>query len=127
MDTPFKQVVASEAELRALLGQPSEKVLTKGRALLDERATTYIGECPFVLIASSDAQGSMDISPKGDVPGFVHILDESTIAIRDRAGNRRGDTFTNVISRSDVALLFMIPGHGETLRLSGRAEIVSDA
>jgi predicted pyridoxine 5'-phosphate oxidase superfamily flavin-nucleotide-binding protein len=53
--------------------------------------------------------------------------DESTIAIRDRAGNRRGDTFTNVISRSDVALLFMIPGHGETLRLSGRAEIVSDA
>jgi len=73
MDTPFKQVVASEAELRALLGQPSEKVLTKGRALLDERATTYIGECPFVLIASSDAQGRMDICPKGDRPGFVHI------------------------------------------------------
>jgi PPOX class probable FMN-dependent enzyme len=126
MDTRFKQVVTREAELRALLGQPSEKVLTKVRAVLDERAEAYIEACPFVLIASSDAQGRMDISPKGDEPGFVHILNESTLAIRDRAGNRRGDTFTNVVGRRDVALLFMIPGRGETLRLSGRAEIVRD-
>ena len=127
MNMRFEQVVTSEAELRALLGQPSERVLTKVRAVLDERARTYIEACPFVLIASCDAQGRMDISPKGDEPGFVHVLDESTLAIRDRAGNRRGDTFTNVISRPDVALLFMIPGRGETLRLSGRATIVQDA
>ena len=126
MDTRFEQVVTSQAELRALLGQPSEKVLTKVRAALDERARTYIAACPFVLIASCDAQGRMDISPKGDVPGFVHVLDESTIAIRDRSGNRRGDTFNNVVSRPDVALLFMIPGRGETLRLSGHATIVRD-
>jgi len=126
MDTRFKQVVTNEEELRTLLGQPSDKVLTKVRAVLDERAKTYIAACPFILIASCDAQGRMDISPKGDEPGFVHILDESTIAIRDRTGNRRGDTFTNVVSRPDIALLFMIPGRGETLRLSGRATIVQD-
>ena len=127
MDTRFEQVVTSEAELRALLGQPSERVLTKVRATLDDRARAYIGACPFVLVGSCDAEGHMDISPKGDEPGFVHILDESTIAIRDRAGNRRGDTFTNIVSRPDVALLFMIPGRGETLRMSGRATIVRDA
>ena len=126
MDTRFKQVARSETELRAVLGQPSERVLTKVRATLDDRARAYIDACPFVLVASCDAEGRMDISPKGDEPGFVHILDESTIAVRDRAGNRRGDTFTNIVSRPDVALLFMIPGRGETLRMSGRGMIVTD-
>ncbi len=127
MDTRFQQVATSEGELRAVLGQPSERVLTKVRAMLDDRARAYIDACPFVLIASCDAEGRMDISPKGDEPGFVHILDESTIAIRDRAGKRGGDSFTNIFSRPDVALLFMISERGETLRMSGRAMIVRDA
>ena len=89
MVTSFEQVVASESELRALLGQPTEKVLTKGRAVLDERATIYIGERPFVLIASSDAQGSMDISPKGDVPFRTQI----PLRVRLKPRNRWFQTY----------------------------------
>lgn len=82
--------------------------------------------CPFVLIGSCDAAGNMDVSPKGDPAGFVRVLDESTIVIPDRPGNRRADTFMNVLQRAQVGLLFLIPGRSDTLRINGGAMIVKD-
>jgi uncharacterized protein len=84
-------------------------------------------EIPFVLIASANARGQMDISPKGDAPGCVRVLDDKTLAIPDRPGNRRADTFTNVLENPRVGLIFFVPGKSETLRVSGGATIVRDA
>jgi len=79
---------------------------------------TFIGRSPFVLIASSDSEGRMAISPKGDAPGFVKILDEKTLAIPDRPGNQRFDTFCNLFQSPRVGLIFLIPGKRETLRIT---------
>ena len=95
-------------------------------AALDEYCRDFIGRSPFVLIASSDGQGSIDISPKGDPPGFVHVLDDQTLAIPDRPGNHRADTFVNVLRHPYVGLIFLIPGTKNTLRVRGKATIVRD-
>jgi PPOX class probable FMN-dependent enzyme len=87
----------------------------------------FIEKSPFMLIASSDANGQVDVSPKGDPPGFVQVLDEKTLAIPDRVGNRRADSLTNILHNSKVGLLFVIPGKQETLRINGDAVIVRDA
>jgi PPOX class probable FMN-dependent enzyme len=126
MHTPFSEIVTSEAQLRELIGYPGSRAANKVVATLDEHARTLIAASPFMLIASCDAQGRMDVSPKGDPPGFVHVLDDQTLAIPDRPGNRRADTFTNILQNPQVALLFLIPGKQETLRVSGRAQIVRD-
>ena len=88
---------------------------------LDRHCRAFIARSPFVLIASANARGLMDISPKGDAPGFVHVLDDKTLAIPDRPGNRRADTFTNVLENPRVGLIFFVPGKSETLRVSGSA------
>jgi PPOX class probable FMN-dependent enzyme len=79
-----------------------------------------------VLIASTDGEGSIDISPKGDPPGFVRVLDDTTLAIPDRPGNHRADTFVNIVQHPYVGLIFLIPGTKNTLRVRGRATIVRD-
>lgn len=122
----FDEVIGSEQELRALVGPPMPRALKKEIARLDEHCRALIGASPFVLIASCDAQGRMDVSPKGDPAGFVHALDDATLAIPDRPGNRRADTFTNVLQNPHVGLLFLIPGKLETLRVNGHARIVRD-
>jgi PPOX class probable FMN-dependent enzyme len=123
----FSDVVTTEAELRALIGQPSHRVLAKHVHTLDAHCRAFIGRSPFVLIASADRDGAMDVSPKGDPPGFVDVLDDTTLAIPERPGNRKADTFANILQNDRVALLFMIPGKQETLRVSGTATIVRDA
>ena len=122
----FADVVASEAELRAIIGAPIQRSVKKQIARLDAHCRALIGASPFVLIASSDASGRVDVSPKGDPPGFVKVLDDETLAIPDRPGNRRADTFTNVLQNPGVGLIFLIPGKLETLRVNGRARIVRD-
>ena len=122
----FSEVVATEAQFRDVIGNPSHRVLRKQIAHLDEHARAFIAKCPFLLISSCDAEGRMDISPKGDPPGFVRVLDEQTLAIPDRLGNRRADTFGNLLQTPNVGLLFLIPGKEETLRVSGTARIVRD-
>ena len=122
----FADVVSSEAELRGILGVPVARSVKKQIARLDAHCRALIGASPFVLIASSDAAGRVDVSPKGDPPGFVQVLDEETLAIPDRPGNRRADTFTNVLQNPRVGLIFLIPGKLETLRVNGRARIVRD-
>jgi PPOX class probable FMN-dependent enzyme len=118
--------VTSEEALRDLIGLPIDRALAKVTHEIDEICRSFIAHSPFLLIASADAQGNMDISPKGDPPGFVHVLDDSTLLIPDRPGNRRADTFTNVLQNPKVALFFLVPGRRETLRVTGSAVIVRD-
>ena len=123
----FRDIVAGEAELRAVIGAPIERSVRKEIARLDAHCRALIAASPFVLVASGDSAGRMDVSPKGDPRGFVHVLDDTTVAIPDRPGNRRADTFTNVLANPGVGLIFLIPGKLETLRVNGRASIVRDA
>lgn len=109
-----------------MIAPPSDLVTAKEVAALDDYCREFIGRSPFVLIASSDGQGSIDISPKGDPPGFVHVLDDRTLAIPDRPGNHRADTFVNVLRHPYVGLIFLIPGTKNTLRVRGKATIVRD-
>jgi PPOX class probable FMN-dependent enzyme len=99
-----------------------EKTLSK----LDRHCLAFIARSPFVLISSASADGRMDISPKGDAPGFVKVLDENLLLIPDRPGNQRFDTFCNLFQNPDVGLIFLIPGKRETLRVSGKAEVIRD-
>jgi hypothetical protein len=122
----FRDVITNEEALRAIVGRPSSGALAKGIDHIDEHFAGFIAKSPFVLIGSSDAAGNHDISPKGDPPGFVQVLDERTLVIPDRPGNRRADTFTNVIQNPNVALYFLVPGVRETLRVQGKASIVRD-
>jgi PPOX class probable FMN-dependent enzyme len=122
----FKEVVTDAAQLRELIGDPQPRVVAKTIASLNQHCRAFIARSPFVLVASSNAQGHMDISPKGDPPGFVRVLDESNLAIPDRPGNRRADTYNNVLQNPKVGLIFLIPGKSETLRVSGTAQIVRD-
>jgi uncharacterized protein len=122
----FAEVIATEAELRQVIGPPFERSVKKEIARLDTHCRALIAKSPFVLIASGDAAGRMDVSPKGDAAGFVQVLDDETLAIPDRPGNRRADTFINVLQNPGVGLIFLIPGKLETLRVNGRARIVRD-
>jgi uncharacterized protein len=119
-------LVTSETELRALIGHPSEAVVKARLPALDDHCRAYIAKSPLVIVASADGAGEMDVFPKGDPPGFVRVLDDSTLAIPERPGNRRADTFSNLMQNPQVALIFLIPKKQETLRVSGTAIIVKD-
>jgi hypothetical protein len=118
--------ITSTDELRALAGTPTELALRKDIGRLDEHARAFIACAPFVLIATADAAGRCDVSPKGDAPGFVRVLDERTLAIPDRPGNKRFDGMHNVLENPHAGLLFLVPGREETLRVNGRARVVHD-
>lgn len=124
---PLREILATEAEIEAVLGKPSHIVQAKVINRLDDICRAFIARTPFVLIASSDAEGHADLSPKGDPAGFVQVLDDHTIAIPERPGNRRADTFRNVLQNPKVGLIFLVPGKSETLRISGSARIARDA
>lgn len=126
MALEFTNIVTEESQLRDVMGFPSQLVINKAIPELDENCCIFIAKSPFILIASSDAQGNLDVSPKGDPAGFVKVLDEHTLAIPDRRGNRRADTLVNIIQNPEIALIFMIPGIKDTLRINGRAKVVAD-
>src|SRR5580704_17720399 len=119
--------LTSEAELRELLGTPARRSATKVRSVLHARDRDWLAASPFCLIATCAADGRCDVSPKGDPPGFVQVLDDTTIAIPDRAGNRRFDGFVNILSNPQVGLLFLVPGRRDTLRINGRARLIREA
>ena len=124
----FREVISSEEELEAILGRPSPRVIAKVTDTIDALSRDFIARSPFVLVASSDGDGNFDVSPKGDPPGFVRVLGDSrALAIPERPGNRRADTFRNVLRNPRVGLIFLVPGKVETLRVSGTASIVRDA
>lgn len=119
--------IESEAELRELLGEVMPRAVTKDRARLHERDRQWLAASPFCLIATSDADGTCDVSPKGDPAGFTYVIDDTTIAIPDRPGNRRADGFRNILANPRVGLIFLVPGRNETLRVNGRARLVREA
>jgi len=126
LQSRFQEIIKTEEDLRAVMGNPSALVTRKELDQLDSHAREFIGRSPFLLIGTSGADGRIDMSPKGDPPGFVKVLDDKTLAIPDRLGNRRADTFSNLVVNPQIGLIFLIPGKQETLRVSGHAIIVRD-
>ena len=121
-----RHVVTNPEELRDLVPSPRSAQQTKVLSSLDGHCRRWIQRSPFVVVCSTDSSGNMDLSPKGDPAGFAQILDDKTLAIPDRPGNRRLDTLHNVLEQPHVGLMFMVPGRGEVLRVSGVAQIVND-
>ena len=123
----FDKVISTREEFRSILSEPGEFVTRKTLSRLDKHCGVFIGRSPFVFVATSDANGNVDVSPKGDPIGFVKILDEHTLAIPDRLGNHRADSIENILQNPKVGLIFLIPGKTETLRVSGTAIVVRDS
>lgn len=123
----MRREVGSIEELRAIVGEPDVYVANKVKDRLSPVQRDWLAHSPLCFVATTDARGRVDVSPKGDPPGFVHVLDDSTIAIPERPGNKRVDGYRNVLQNPHVGTLFLIPGRGDTLRINGTARILSDA
>jgi PPOX class probable FMN-dependent enzyme len=124
----FSDVIASEAALREIISPPrGSGAWDKSLGFIDPHAAAFIGKSPFAMIATTSRDGKMDISPKGDPPGFVRVLDENTLAIPDRPGNGRADSFRNILENPRISVYFLVPGRSETLRVNGSAQLVRDA
>lgn len=118
--------ITTEAELAELLGEPTPAAAGKERTTLDDIHRQWLAASPFCLVATSGADGRCDVSPMGDPPGFAIVIDDRTIALPERAGNRRADGFRNILSNPHVGLVHLLPGRGDTLRINGRARLVRD-
>lgn len=124
--TAFEEVITTRQRLREVNKLPSHLVSNKTIDHIDDICRRFIAASPFVVVASRGEDDRLDLSPKGDPAGFVAVLDEKTLAIPDRPGNNRLDTFENLLVNPEIGLCFLIPGHGDTLRVSGKGRIVRD-
>jgi uncharacterized protein len=123
-----EQQITTVDELVELIGVPLARVANKVRSTLHELDRQWLAASPFCLVATADETGACDVSPKGDPPGqLAYVINETTIALAERPGNRRADGYKNVLANPHVGLIFLIPGRGDTLRINGRARLVSDA
>jgi len=122
----FDDVITSASNLRDIVGPANKWFTAKVLPKLDRQCRDFIAASPFVVVGSTDPLGMVDLSPKGDRAGFVKSLDAATLAIPDRRGNRRVDTFHNLLQNPGVGLIFFVPGKRDTLRVGGRAMIVRD-
>ncbi len=118
--------VGSESELRDNFGDPMDIALLKQLGKLDDHCKEFISRSPFLCIGTSTKDGKADVSPRGDPPGFVKVLDDNTIFIPDRPGNNRLDTMSNIVANPNVGLIFLIPGFEDALRVNGKATIIKD-
>lgn len=118
--------IESVAALRAAIPEPSPVIHQKVFDRVDEYARAFIERAPFAMVATSDAEGRVDVSPKGDAPGFVTVMDEHTLVIPDRPGNKLAYGFRNLLENPRIGLIFLVPGVTETLRVNGGAEITRD-
>ncbi|HYP95516.1 MAG TPA: pyridoxamine 5'-phosphate oxidase family protein [Mycobacterium sp.] len=123
----MRREVNNVDELRAIVGEPDLYVANKVKDRLSPIQRDWLAHSPLGFVATTDADGRVDVSPKGDPPGFVHVIDDTTIAIPERPGNKRVDGYRNVLERPHVGTLFLIPGRGDTLRINGTARILADA
>jgi PPOX class probable FMN-dependent enzyme len=121
-----ERAVTSEQELRELYGHPGERAVAKEQPTIDAHCRAFIAHAPFLVMGTAGADGRCDVSPKGDAPGFVQVLDERHLVIPDRLGNNRLDGLRNVVENGHVGLIFFIPGREDTLRVNGRATIRRD-
>jgi PPOX class probable FMN-dependent enzyme len=119
--------VTTADQLRSIVGDPDPMVAKKVKGRLSPVQCEWLAHSPLGFVATTDSQGRVDVSPKGDPPGFVHVIDETTISIPERPGNKRVDGYLNVLQNPHVGTLFLIPGRGDTLRINGRARVLCDA
>jgi len=119
--------ITSVDALREIVGHPAPAVANKVSDRLLDVHRQWVANSPLCFVATTDTDGRVDVSPKGDPPGFVHIIDDTTIAIPERPGNKRVDGYLNVLANPHVGTIFVIPGRGDTVRINGRARILSDA
>lgn len=119
-------LIESVEQLRELYAAPVDLAVRKERSQLDQYSLEFITLSPFMLLSTANGEGHLDCSPRGDHAGFVEVLDESTLAIPDRAGNNRLDSLTNIIANPEVGLLFVVPGFLDCLRVNGTAQLSND-
>lgn len=122
----YKETICTEDELRSMMGFPSELVKNKTISTIDYHCRDFISKSPFLVLSTSDKEGYCDVSPRGDLPGFVQVLNENQLVIPERPGNKRMDSMRNILSNPRVGLIFFIPGLGETLRVNGQATLIKD-
>ncbi|HYV15997.1 MAG TPA: MSMEG_1061 family FMN-dependent PPOX-type flavoprotein [Conexibacter sp.] len=125
-DDLLATALSSEAQLRELYGEPMQRALDKDIGRLDPMCRRLIAVAPIVFVASHDAEGNCDVTPRGGQPGFVTVLDDDHLAIPDATGNRRLDTLQNVVATGRAGLIFLIPGREQTLRVNGPACVTAD-
>ncbi|MBT3787850.1 MAG: pyridoxamine 5'-phosphate oxidase family protein [Alphaproteobacteria bacterium] len=126
MNNRFDEVITSRERLREIVPEPAF-LPDKKIDHIDPVFRRFIAACPFIVLSSKGSDGKISLSPRGDPAGFVHVLDDKTLAIPDRPGNQRIDTYENMMSDPSVGLIFLIPGYGYTLRVAGKASLVRDA
>ncbi|WP_232699534.1 pyridoxamine 5'-phosphate oxidase family protein [Brevibacillus daliensis] len=129
MGANFQEIITTKEqfeELRSVYGYPGERAVNKVISSLDQHCREFISKSPFLSLATSNSSGHCDVSPRGDKPGFVLVLDDHRLFIPERLGNRRLDSIQNIITNPNVGLLFFIPGLGETLRVNGKAFVCRD-
>jgi PPOX class probable FMN-dependent enzyme len=126
-ESRLSTMISTEAALRSTLGEPTDVVKVKISDRLNDLTRQFVERSPFLCLATSGVDGTCDVSPRGDPAGFVRILDERTLLLPDRPGNRLADSLRNVLENPNVGLLFIVPGVTDTLRINGRASIVTDS
>lgn len=118
--------IQTEAQLRELIGEPTATVQSKVADRLNSVTRAFVERSPFVCLATADAQGRCDVSPRGDQPGFVKVLDDFTLLLPERPGNKLADSLRNILENPGVGLLFFQPGLGDTFRVNGRASLTTE-
>ena len=126
MVSDFEEIVTTRERMREIIGEPNHRVTGKVIDHIDEVCRRFIAASPYVVIATKGANGLLDVSPKGDPAGFVRVLDEKTLVVPDRLGNKRVDSFENLLVNPQVGMIFLIPGYTYTLRVSGTGRIARD-
>lgn len=124
--TSSKNIVGSTGELRSIVGDCSGLAAKKSLPRLDKHCRQFIALTPFICVGTCSADGKADVSPRGDAPGFVRVIDDRTLLIPDRPGNNRVDTMSNIVENPSVGLIFLVPGFEDTLRINGRGSITRD-
>jgi uncharacterized protein len=119
-------IIEDIGDIREIYGHPAERTIKKQLPKLEKHSRAFIALSPFIVMATCDAEGRCDASPKGDAPGFVQVLDDETLLIPDRLGNNRVDSIGNILQHPRIGLIFFVPGIRETLRVNGRAQITTD-
>ncbi len=122
----FDDIVSNEADLRQIIGTPKSRSVLKEQRALDAHTRAFIARSPFLLMATAGADGTCDVSPTGDAPGFVLVVDDTRLVIPDRPGNKRLDGMLNLLVNPHIGLIFLVPGRDETLRVNGRACVTRD-
>lgn len=126
METDSRHALTSPDQIAQMLGSPPDFVLGKLGDHVDPQAQVFINLAPLIFVATHDGQGRADVSPKGDAPGFVHVVDSTTLLIPERKGNNLADGFHNIVETGRIGMIFVVPGQRETLRLNGTATVSND-